>query len=426
MRLGDKVTGAGYAPPSRRARSTNLSPSTRSKSAMCLETAGWLICSFEGGCRERATPGERREGAQACFELHNLSLYECVYYVFFFISRRAHRLLWQAISDRKSTPMRSFTIATLRSHCAFGFRAPAARAAPCLIVTLTGTQGGPHSLMVRPARELWCVTRDDSNNCSALKPQFDAGRGTNMRSSQIGISPPQLDAIFLTHMHGDHTEGLADIMMLRWYLKGPAVDIVCSTDAVSTPRNQPQLPQIRRSYRGRVRRIRRDRRAPIRGRSTRAWRARADLAKVVTFEPKEEPQLVWSSGDVKVSAIRSTHIAGHASYRVDTPAGSAVIGGDAVQRHARTAARSFDSDQVERLAKGADIIVHSAMHPVMGPDRGSGFPVMSFYRQSIANDLGAMAQRDGAKYLMLTHLALPARRGAPQSVGCAGRSFERG
>ena len=34
-------------------------------------------------------------------------------------------------------------------------------------------------------------------------------------------------------------------------------------------------------------------------------------------------------GDVKVSAIRSTHIPGHASYRVDTPAGSVVIGGDA-------------------------------------------------------------------------------------------------
>jgi ribonuclease Z len=60
---------------------------------------------------------------------------------------------------------------------------------------------------------------------------------------------------------------------------------------------------------------------------------------------------------------------------------------------------------VEKLAKGADIIVHSAMHPVLGPGRGSGFPAMSFYRQSIASDLGAMAQRDGAKYLMLTHLA---------------------
>src|SRR5882672_3352506 len=110
----------------------------------------------------------------------------------------------------------------------------------------------------------------------------------------------------------------------------------------------------------------------------------ADLTNVITFEPKNEPQVVWSSGDVKVSAIRSTHMAGHASYRVDTPAGSVVIGGDAGNDVLAPPRASSTSDQVEKLAKGADIIVHSAFHPVLGPDRGSGFPPLSFYRQSLA------------------------------------------
>jgi len=66
-----------------------------------------------------------------------------------------------------------------------------------------------------------------------VKLQFDAGRGTNMRLSQLGESPVQLNAIFFTHMHSDHTEGFADIMLLRWYFKGPKLDIVCSADAVS-------------------------------------------------------------------------------------------------------------------------------------------------------------------------------------------------
>ena len=35
----------------------------------------------------------------------------------------------------------------------------------------------------------------------------------------------------------------------------------------------------------------------------------AELVNVITFDPKDEPQPVWSSGEVKVSAIRSTHIA---------------------------------------------------------------------------------------------------------------------
>ena len=118
----------------------------------------------------------------------------------------------------------------------------------------------------------------------------------------------------------------------------------------------------------------------------------AALANVKTFKPKNEPQMVWSSGDVKVSAVRSTHIAGHASYRVDTPAGSVVIGGDAGNDTFAPPRPSSTSAQVETLAKGADIIVHSAIHPVMGPDRDSGMPPPVFYRQSTASDLGAMAQ----------------------------------
>lgn len=64
-------------------------------------------------------------------------------------------------------------------------------------------------------------------------------------------------------------------------------------------------------------------------------------------------------------------------------------------------------DQVEKLAKGADIIVHSTIHPIMRPDKGSGMFPYAYYRQSTAGDLGAMAKRAGAKYLMLTHLIPP-------------------
>jgi ribonuclease Z len=42
----------------------------------------------------------------------------------------------------------------------------------------------------------------------------------------------------------------------------------------------------------------------------------------------------------------------------------------------------------------------------------------AFYRQSTAADLGAMAQRAGAKYLMLTHLipAIGAERQGPWTI----------
>lgn len=281
-----------------------------------------------------------------------------------------------------------------------------AAAAPCLVVTLTGTQSGPALFNGQAGAGTLVRFGDDSNNCGAVKLQFDAGRGTNQRLSQVSVTSAQLNAIFFTHMHSDHTEGFADIIQQRWNYnsKGPKLDVVCSADAVS-PRGFTLSckklamhiadPLIQS---GEIAQRLSENKARLAG-------GPAELANVITFEPKNEPQVVWSSGDVKVSAIRSTHIAGHASYRVDTPAGSVVIGGDAGSDVVAPPRATSTSEQVELLAKGVDIIVHSTMHPVMGPDRDSGMPPPTFYRQSATSDLGAMAKRVGAKHLMLTHLA---------------------
>ena len=106
-------------------------------------------------------------------------------------------------------------------------------AAPCLTVTLTGTQAGPSVFNGQAGAGTLVRYGDDSNDCGTMKLQLDAGRGTNMRLSQLGVSPIQLNAIFFTHMHSDHTEGFADVMLLRWYLKGKKLDVICSSDAQS-------------------------------------------------------------------------------------------------------------------------------------------------------------------------------------------------
>jgi ribonuclease Z len=300
--------------------------------------------------------------------------------------------------------MRRFSIAiVILGSMWFAATVPIAEAAPCLMVTLTGTQSGPSVFNGQAGAGTLVRYGDDSNDCGVIKMQFDAGRGTNMRLSQINVSAQQLDAIFLTHMHGDHTEGLADILMLRWSLKGPKIDMVCSSDAAAvlghTLSCRKYVAHIADAFiqSGEIAERRSEDKARLAG-------GPAEVANVLTFDPKDEPQIVWSSGEVRVSAIRSMHIAGHASYRVDTPAGSVVIGGDAGNDVLAPPRAHSTSDQVEKLAKGADIIVHSTMHPVMGPDRGSGMPPPIFYRQSMTSDLGAMAKRAGVKYLLLTHL----------------------
>lgn len=286
--------------------------------------------------------------------------------------------------------------------------APAVEAAPCLIVTLTGTQSGPAA--VRGIAGAGTLVRygDDSNNCNAVRLQFDAGRGTSLRLSQIDVTPGQLNAIFFTHMHSDHTEGFIDIMQLRWHFgsKGPKFDVVCSTDAVSPLGHTISCSKFAAHIGDTLLHAGEIAQRHVEDR-TRLPGGPAELINVVTFNPTNEPQVVWSSGEVKVSAIRSTHIPGHASYRVDTPAASVVIGGDAGNDKIAPPRATSTSDQVEKLAQGVDVIVHSTMHPGMGPDRDSGMPPPIFYRQSSVTDLGAMAKRVGAKHLMLTHLGPP-------------------
>lgn len=284
----------------------------------------------------------------------------------------------------------------------------AAHAAPCMVVTVTGAGGGPPNYGGLAGPGTLVRYGDDSNDCGTVRLQFDAGRATSVRLSQAGTTPGQLHAIFFTHMHSDHVDGFADIMQLRWHYnaKGPKLDVVCSADVISPAGHTVSCAKLTAHLAdaylqsGEIaQRVTEDKTRPAAGPSA--------LARVMAFEPRGEPQEVWSSGDVRVSAIQSTHIPGHASYRVDTPAGSVVIGGDAGNDLPAPPRKSSTSEQVERLAAGADIIVHSAIHPVMAPDKGSGFPAPFYFRQSAASDLGAMAARTGARHLVLTHLIPP-------------------
>ena len=131
--------------------------------------------------------------------------------------------------------MKRLSIAVLIGGVCLAAALTGAEAAPCLVVTLTGTQGGPPAFKGLAGPGTLVRYGEDSNNCSAVKLQFDAGRGTSMRLSQLDISPDQLNAVFFTHMHNDHTEGFADLVQLRWMFwgAGPKIDVICSADAVS-------------------------------------------------------------------------------------------------------------------------------------------------------------------------------------------------
>ena len=110
-----------------------------------------------------------------------------------------------------------------------------AQAAPCMVITLTGTQGGPSSFQGLAGSGTLVRYGDESNDCRGVFLQFDAGRGTSMRLSQVGATPGDISAVFITHVHSDHVDGLADLLQMRWMqeYKRPKIDVVCAGDAVA-------------------------------------------------------------------------------------------------------------------------------------------------------------------------------------------------
>ena len=51
-----------------------------------------------------------------------------------------------------------------------------------------------------------------------LQLLVDCGRGVLMRLAAVGVTPPGLDAVFLTHLHSDHVSDFNDVLTTRWVM----------------------------------------------------------------------------------------------------------------------------------------------------------------------------------------------------------------
>jgi ribonuclease Z len=207
----------------------------------------------------------------------------------------------------------------------------------------------------------------------------DAGRGATMRIAATELKYDRLAAVFLTHLHSDHTAGLPDVFNTSWQFGRKTRPL-----ELYGPRGVERLSQAMLDFFAEDIHIRRDlmEKHPAIGATIETHRVREGV--------------VFDDGVVKVTAFEVDHrpVVPAFGYRFDCGGRSIVISGD-----------TRPSPNVVKYARGAGILIHEAYLPewFAKVDTPEVAARLKSYHTS-AEEAGVVARDAGVKTLVLTHL----------------------
>jgi ribonuclease Z len=207
----------------------------------------------------------------------------------------------------------------------------------------------------------------------------DAGRGATMRIAGAKLDYANMRAVFLTHLHSDHTAGLPDLFNTSWQFGRKSVPL-----ELYGPRGTKKLANAMLDFFEEDIHLRRDlmERHPAGGATIRTHIVREGV--------------VYDDGEVKVTAFVVDHkpVANAFGYRFDAGGSSVVISGD-----------TRPTENLVRHAKGVDVLVMEAYLPEHFDkmDTPEVAARLKSYHTS-AEEAGEIAARAGVKTLVLTHL----------------------
>jgi len=196
-----------------------------------------------------------------------------------------------------------------------------------------------------------------TNETSAL---IDIGPGTIQRGSQLGLDYFSLETIFLTHLHSDHTLDLVTFLQANDSTPGrvrtkPIHIIGCLG-------TQNWFDTLMRAFPG-------------------------ILPAQCSITISEKGIAQWNWQGLRVSTMMTGHTSTSIAYKFENNEGVFVYTGDAVF-----------SERLADFCKNADLLVAEGSFP-------SGWKTEDHLN---ADTLGVLAQRAGAKHLVVTHRYPPA------------------
>ena len=224
---------------------------------------------------------------------------------------------------------------------------------------------------------------------------FDAGPGVERRLAAAKLPINGVTALFLTHLHSDHTLGLPDLIFTSWVMGRRTPMPIFGPHGT-----RAMTDHITAAWQEDIA-IRTD---GLEHEARDGWRVQVH---------EITPGVVYDSGDVRIRAIPVLHGEWKEAYgyRIETPGRTIVISGD-----------TRPNDALRDATRGADVLIHE-VYPasrVAPENRPGGEDWPKYMRASHTSDLelGALAAVAQPTLLILDHVV--SRMGATDAEIVAG------
>ncbi len=175
----------------------------------------------------------------------------------------------------------------------------------------------------------------------------DVGAAAARQLGSMGLPIGDVDAVFLTHYHSDHFDGLGELMLLRWTGSGSQTPL----PIYGPPGVESLLAGLARAYA-----IDTTHRVAHHGEQVVPPSGQGGEARAFPMPAEDTMHTIYDEGGVRVQTFRVDHgpVRPAVGYRFDYGGRSVVISGDTAR-----------SEMVARACDGCDILVHEALNREM-------------------------------------------------------------